>query len=153
MYENTFGIQFWLKGLHFDSSHIQFMLDSPQICIANWIATSMIFHYLRGFVHSPTKSQTASHALKIKIFETINSQCSILILETTYIFNEFCTTRYCTLGCFKLACNVPTFAQSHVTFATYVSFIPYFRLLVFGILVTLVAWFFFSVLPILPCKM
>ena len=39
---------------------------------------------------------------------------------------------------------------------TIVSFIPYFRLLVFGILVTLVAWFFFqffSVLPILPCKM
>ena len=35
-------------------------------------------------------------------------------------------------------------------------FIQYFRLLVFGILVTLVAWFsfwFFSVLPILPCKM
>ena len=37
----------------------------------------------------------------------------------------------------------------------YVSFIPYFRLLVFGILVTLVAWFsfLFSILPILPCKM
>ena len=30
-------------------------------------------------------------------------------------------------------------------------FISYFRLLVFGILVTLVAWF--SALPILPCKM
>ena len=40
-------------------------------------------------------------------------------------------------------------------YETNVSFIPYFRLLVFGILVTLVAWFsfrFFSVLPILPCK-
>ena len=39
---------------------------------------------------------------------------------------------------------------------TFVSFIPYFHLLVFGILVTLVAWFsfrFFSVMPILPCKM
>ena len=45
---------------------------------------------------------------------------------------------------------------SKVNFYVFVSFIPYFHLLVFGILVTLVAWFsfrFFSVLPILPCKM
>ena len=37
-------------------------------------------------------------------------------------------------------------------FLSFVTFIPYFRLLVFGILVTLVAWFSFR-LPILPCKM
>ena len=39
----------------------------------------------------------------------------------------------------------------------YVSFIPYFHFLVFGILVTFVAWFslrfFFSVLPVLASKM